>query len=46
MLEIKRLDHFGLAAGVIKDLGLIELIDKHCEYDDTGIFLQAKQLQV
>jgi transposase len=35
MLEIKRLDHFGLVAGVIKDLGLIELIDKHFEYEDT-----------
>jgi|AMWB02.1.fsa_nt_gi transposase len=35
MLEIKRLDHFGLVAGVIKDLGLIELIDKHFEYDES-----------
>jgi hypothetical protein len=34
-LEIKRLDHFGLVAGVIKDLGLIELIDKHFEYDEA-----------
>jgi len=34
-LEIKRLDHFGLLAGVIKDLGLIELIDKHFENDEA-----------
>jgi len=34
MLDIKRLDHFGLVAGVIKDLGLIELIDSHFEKDD------------
>ena len=34
MLDIKRLDHFGLAAGEIKDLGLIELSDSHFEKDD------------
>lgn len=27
MLEVKRLDHFGLVAGVIKDLELVDLID-------------------
>ena len=34
MLDIKRLDHFGLAAGIIKDLNLIELIDNHFENND------------
>lgn len=33
MLDIKRLDHFGLVAGIIKDLKLIELIDSHFELD-------------
>ncbi|MBF0469621.1 MAG: DUF4277 domain-containing protein [Desulfamplus sp.] len=27
MLDIKRLDHFGLVSGVIKDLKIVELID-------------------
>ena len=34
MLDIKRLDHFGVVSGVIKDLGLIELIDSHFEERD------------
>jgi len=34
MLDIKRLDHFGVVAGVIKDLGVIELIDRRFEKDD------------
>jgi len=34
MLEIKRLDHFGLVAGAIKDLKIIELIDSHFENND------------
>lgn len=34
MLDIKRLDHFGLVAGVIKDLKIIELIDSHFEKDE------------
>jgi transposase len=34
MLDIKRLDHFGLVAGVIKDLELVKLIDSHFEKDD------------
>ena len=34
MLDIKRLDHFGLVAGIIKDLNLIELIDNHFENND------------
>ena len=33
MLDIKRLDHFGLVAGIIRDLKLIELIDSHFELD-------------
>ena len=34
MLDIKRLDHFGLVAGTIKDLNLIEVIDNHFENND------------
>jgi transposase len=34
MSDIKRLDHFGLAAGTIKDLKTIELIDSHFEIDE------------
>ena len=34
MLDIKRLDHFGVVSGVIKNLGLIELIDSHFEEND------------
>ena len=34
MLEIKRLDHFGIVAATIKDLKIIELIDSHFEQDD------------
>lgn len=34
MLDIKRLDHFGLVAGTIKDLKIVELIDSHFENDD------------
>ena len=34
MLDIKRLDHFGVVAGVIKDLGVIELIDRRFAKDD------------
>ncbi len=34
MLDIKRPDHFGLVAGVIKDLKIIELIDSHFENDE------------
>ncbi|MBF0260101.1 MAG: DUF4277 domain-containing protein [Desulfamplus sp.] len=33
MLDIKRLDHFGLVAGTIKDLKIVELIDSHFEND-------------
>src|SRR5665811_74184 len=32
-LEVKRLDHHGIVAGVIKDLGLIEAIDKRLQKD-------------
>ena len=32
-MEISRLDHFGIIAGVIKDLGIIETIDDHIEPD-------------
>jgi len=32
-MDIKRLDHLGIVAGVIKDLGLIEAIDKRLQKD-------------
>lgn len=34
MLDVKRLDHFGIVAGTIKDLKIIELIDSHFENHD------------
>ncbi len=33
-LKIKRLDHHGIVAGIIDDLGLVELIDEHLPQDD------------
>jgi len=33
-LEVKRLDHLGIIAGVIKDLNLIEMIDERIEPDE------------
>lgn len=33
-IKIERLDHLGIVAGVIKDLGIIELIDKNILPDD------------
>ena len=33
-VTVKRLDHLGLIAGVIKDLRIIELIDQHIVPDD------------
>ena len=33
-IKVNRLDHLGIVAGVIKDLGIIELIDKNIEPDD------------
>ena len=35
-LEIKRLDHLGIIAGVIKDLKLIESIDQRLQKDKNG----------
>lgn len=32
-MDIKRLDHLGIVAGVIKDLGLVEAIDKRLQRD-------------
>lgn len=32
-MDIKCLDHLGIIAGVIKDLGLIEAIDKRLQKD-------------
>ena len=34
-MEIKRLDHLGIVAGVIKDLGLIEAIDQRLQRDEN-----------
>ena len=34
LLRVKRLDHFGLIAAVIKDLRLIEMIDARLVPDD------------
>ena len=34
-LEIKRLDHLGIVAGVIKDLKLIEAIDQRLQKDEN-----------
>ena len=31
---VERLDHLGVIAGVIKDLGLVELIDSRIEVDE------------
>ena len=33
-IKIKRLDHHGIVAGVIDDLGLVQLIDQHLPQDD------------
>ena len=30
-LQVKRLDHLGIIAGVIKDLGLVDLIDSRLD---------------
>ena len=32
-LEVKRLDHHGVVAGIIKDLGIVELIDERLKVD-------------
>src|SRR5947208_16172348 len=36
-VEIKRLDHLGIVAGVIRDLEFIELIDSHLKRDEQCI---------
>lgn len=35
-MEIKRLDHLGIVAGVIKELGLIDAIDERLQKDELG----------
>ena len=35
-MNIKRLDHLGIVAGIIKDLGLIEAIDQRLQKDELG----------
>jgi hypothetical protein len=34
-MKIKRLDHLGIVAGVIQDLGLIEAIDARLQKDEN-----------
>lgn len=36
-VSIKRLDHYGIVAGVIKDIGLVELIDEQIKTDSREI---------
>lgn len=36
-LDIKRLDHLGVVAGTIRDLGIIELIDEHLGKDSQEL---------
>ena len=33
-IKIKRLDHHGIVAGVIDDLNMVSLLDKHLPQDD------------
>jgi hypothetical protein len=33
-IKIKRLDHHGIVAGVIDDLNMVPLLDKHLPQDD------------
>ena len=33
-IEVKRIDHLGIVAGTIKDLGIIDIIDKQLGRDD------------
>jgi hypothetical protein len=35
-IDIKRLDHLGIISGVIKDLGLVNAIDKRLQKDTQG----------
>lgn len=32
-VKVKRIDHLGIVAGIIKDLGIIEMINKHIGHD-------------
>ena len=34
VVTVERLDHLGIIAGVIKDLGIIEMIDARIQPDD------------
>src|SRR5499426_1781955 len=36
-VRVERLDHLGLIASVIKDLGLMHMIDRHLEADDQEV---------
>jgi transposase len=36
-VRVERLDHLGLIASVIKDLGLMNMIDRHLEADDQEV---------
>lgn len=41
-LSIKRLDHLGIVAGTIKDLGIIELIDDRLKKDNQSVLTQGE----
>ena len=36
-LSVKRLDHHGTVAGIIDDLGIVEIIDQHIEKDEQEL---------
>ena len=36
-VRVERLDHLGLIASVMKDLGLMNMIDRHLEADDQEV---------
>ncbi|MCI5165703.1 MAG: DUF4277 domain-containing protein [Candidatus Electrothrix sp. GM3_4] len=37
--SVERLDHLGIVAGTIKDLGLVELIDSHLGPYHPSLFI-------
>ena len=44
-IRVSRLDHLGIIAGVIKELGIIELIDKRLGTDDMEEITTLRQAQ-
>jgi len=43
-LSVERLDHFGVVAGVIKDLGIIEMIDARIPPDDREMITTGEAI--